>query len=66
MFPFQPARRNSSVYELRARRSKSLEDRVLIDVSDRTIEGPGAVGLWTKADSVTAFYELTIVVLREK
>lgn len=44
----------------------SLEDRILIEVSDRTIEGPGAVGLWTKADSVTAFYELTIVVLREK
>ena len=43
----------------------SLDDRVLIDVRDRTIQGPGAVGLWTKADSVTAFFELTISVLKE-
>jgi hypothetical protein len=43
----------------------SLDDRVLIDVSDRTIQGPGAVGLWTKADSVTAFFELTVSVLKE-
>src|SRR5260370_39805344 len=43
----------------------SLDGRPLINVHDRTIEGPGAVGLWTKADSLTAFYELTISVLRE-
>jgi hypothetical protein len=43
----------------------SLDGRPLINVDDRTIEGPGAVGLWTKADSLTAFYELTISVVKE-
>jgi hypothetical protein len=43
----------------------SLDGRSLISVNDRTIQGSGAVGLWTKADSVTAFYELTISVLKE-
>src|SRR5712671_6656187 len=43
----------------------SLDGQPLINVHDRTIEGPGAVGLWTKADSLTAFYELTISVVRE-
>ena len=43
----------------------SFEGRPLIDVSDQTIQGSGAVGLWTKADSLTAFYELTFSVLRE-
>src|SRR6266702_2271918 len=43
----------------------SFEGRPLINVNDRTIQGSGAVGLWTKADSLTAFYELTISVLRE-
>jgi hypothetical protein len=41
----------------------SFGGRKLIAVNDRTIAGPGAVGLWTKADSLTAFYELTISVL---
>jgi hypothetical protein len=43
----------------------SLDGRSLISVNDRTIQGPGAVGLWTKADSVTAFYELTVSVLKQ-
>ena len=43
----------------------SFDGRPLINVSDRTIQGRGAVGLWTKADSLTAFYELTISVLKE-
>jgi hypothetical protein len=43
----------------------SLDGRELITVNDRTIQGSGAVGLWTKADSATAFFELTISVLRE-
>lgn len=43
----------------------SLDGRELIAVNDRTIQGSGAIGLWTKADSVTAFFELTISVLRE-
>jgi hypothetical protein len=43
----------------------SLDGRELITVNDRTIQGSGAVGLWTKADSVTAFFELTITVFRE-
>jgi hypothetical protein len=41
----------------------SLDGRSLIEAVDRTIQGQGAVGLWTKADSLTAFYELTIAVI---
>lgn len=43
----------------------SFDGRSLINVNDRTIQGSGAVGLWTKADSLTAFYELTVSVLQE-
>jgi len=32
-----------------------LNDEPLFDVEDRTFSGPGRVGLWTKADSVTRF-----------
>lgn len=43
----------------------SFDGRPLINVNDRTIEGSGAVGLWTKADSLSAFYELTVSVLKD-
>jgi hypothetical protein len=43
----------------------SLDGRSLFEAKDRAILGSGSVGLWTKADSLTAFYELTIAVLRE-
>jgi hypothetical protein len=43
----------------------SLDGRLLFEAADRTIQGSGAVGLWTKADSLTAFFELSIVVIRE-
>jgi hypothetical protein len=33
----------------------SLNGKTYIDVQDKRIAGPGAVGMWTKADSVTAF-----------
>ncbi|MEO8145456.1 MAG: hypothetical protein ABI654_14710 [Betaproteobacteria bacterium] len=33
----------------------SLDGKAYIDLDDRQISGPGAVGVWTKADSVTAF-----------
>jgi hypothetical protein len=33
----------------------TLNGRTYIDVQDARIAGPGAVGMWTKADSVTAF-----------
>jgi hypothetical protein len=33
----------------------ALDGKVTIDVEDAHIEGAGSVGLWTKADSVTAF-----------
>ena len=33
----------------------ALDGKTYIDVSDTHIGGPGAVGMWTKADSVTAF-----------
>lgn len=42
--------------EFRGRRIKVLLDGTLyIEIDDSHIEGPGAVGVWTKADSVTAF-----------
>ena len=43
----------------------TFEGRPLINVNDATIQESGAVGLWTKADSLTAFYELTVTVLKE-
>lgn len=36
----------------------SLNGKTYIDVSDTRITGAGAVGLWTKADSVTVFDDL--------
>lgn len=38
----------------------SLDGAHLFDVRDATFAGPGKVGLWTKADSVTAFDDLSI------
>jgi hypothetical protein len=32
----------------------------LYDVADSTFTGPGRVGVWTKADSVTQFDDLTV------
>src|SRR5258707_9910039 len=43
----------------------TFDGRLLIRVNDTTIQEAGAVGLWTKADSLTAFYELTVSVLKE-
>lgn len=40
--------------------SISLDGRALFTVTDRTLSGPGKVALWTRADSVTYFDELTI------
>lgn len=38
----------------------SLDGAELFEVEDRTFPGAGRVGLWTKADSVTYFDDLTI------
>ena len=38
-----------------------LNGERLFDVEDETFGGAGKVGLWTKADSVTAFDDLSIV-----
>lgn len=38
----------------------SLDGKVLFEASDRTFSEEGRVGLWTKADSVTYFDELTV------
>jgi hypothetical protein len=38
----------------------SLDGAHLFDVRDATFAGPGRIGLWTKADSVTAFDDLSI------
>jgi hypothetical protein len=37
----------------------SLNGKTYIDVQDTRIAGAGAVGMWTKADSVTAFDDFT-------
>jgi len=37
----------------------SLNGSKLFDVEDTTIQGAGAVGVWTKADSVTLFDDFT-------
>ncbi len=39
----------------------SLNGQGLYEVADATFTGPGKVGVWTKADSVTQFDDLTIV-----
>jgi hypothetical protein len=39
----------------------SLDGQGLYEVEDATFTGAGKVGLWTKADSVTYFDDLTIV-----
>ena len=42
--------------EFQGRRIKVLLDgKLTIELEDGHIDGPGAVGVWTKADSVTAF-----------
>ena len=42
--------------EFAGRRIKvALDGKTYIDLEDTHISGPGTVGLWTKADSVTAF-----------
>ncbi len=37
-----------------------LNDSLLFEADDRTFSGVGKVGLWTKADSVTYFDDLTV------
>ena len=37
----------------------ALDGKVYIEQEDDHITGSGAVGLWTKADSVTAFDDFT-------
>jgi hypothetical protein len=43
-----------------------LNDKSLFEVEDATFTGPGKVGLWTKADSVTYFDDLKVVPLDNK
>lgn len=38
-------------------------DAKLYEVEDATFSGPGQVGVWTKADSVTYFDDLSVVVM---
>jgi hypothetical protein len=42
----------------------ALDGRVVIETDDTTFAGPGQVGLWTKADSVSAFDDLRIEPVR--
>jgi hypothetical protein len=43
-----------------------LNDKHLFDVEDATFMGSGKVGLWTKADSVTAFDDLIVRPLEKR
>jgi hypothetical protein len=48
-------------FEARGRRlTISFDGKVVIDRNDRTFSNPGQVGLWTKADSVSAFADFKI------
>jgi hypothetical protein len=48
-------------FEANGRRLKiSFDGQVVIERNDRTFSNPGKVGLWTKADSVSAFTGLKI------
>ncbi len=42
----------------------SLNGNALYEVEDKTFPGAGRIGLWTKADSVTMFDDLTITVIK--
>jgi hypothetical protein len=37
-----------------------LDDKLLLDVRDSTLQGPGAIGLWSKSDAVTWFDDVTV------
>jgi len=37
-----------------------LDGKQYIELSDRHISGRGAVGVWTKADSITAFDDFSL------
>ena len=37
----------------------SLNGKRYIELDEKHISGPGSVGVWTKADSVTAFDDFT-------
>jgi hypothetical protein len=46
----------SLYYTANGRRIKvMLNSRTYIELEDGHIDGPGAVGVWTKADSITSF-----------
>ena len=48
-------------FEARGRHLKiAFDGKVVIETDDRTFSNPGKVGLWTKADSVSAFSNLKI------
>ena len=42
-----------------------FQKKQLFEARDQTFSGRGAVGLWTKADSVTAFANMTLQILKE-
>jgi hypothetical protein len=48
-------------FEARGRSLKvAFDGKVVIELNDRTFSNPGKTGLWTKADSVSAFTNLKI------
>jgi len=41
----------------------AFDGKAVVDARDTTFAQPGKVGLWTKADSVTEFDDLTVTPL---
>ena len=52
-------------FEARGKHLKiALDGQVVLEKNDRTFSNPGKIGLWTKADSVSAFANLKIEPVR--
>ena len=63
--PVQPNEWHTLRVEFAGKRIKiSVDGKQYIDLEDEHIAGPGAVGVWTKADSVTAFDDFSYGELR--
>ena len=59
--PVTPLAWHTLRFEARGSRlSVALDGKTIVEADDATLAGAGKVGLWTKADSVTAFADLKI------
>ena len=57
----EPGRWHALGFAARGRHlTVTFDGKPVIEADDDTFAGPGRVGLWTKADSVTAFADLRV------